>query len=884
MHQALAIHGRRGVSGAVLAGWMLGCAWAELPRVEAAPLLWNVDFGAAGVSGKSGPAAFGLEADDFWNPYYFPFTSWSSLENLTRSDGVTTLVGVAVANANGGWGTGAADPMFNGYIYPNPGNSPAGGPILVTLTNLPGGIYDFYVYAHGGDPGEYSVCELTSAGVEQGRQATAAEPVYGLTEWIEGQQYVCYRDVLVVGGREVRLSVGPSPGDNAALNGLQIVLRQQGTDPLPDGCQPAPLGLVGWWKGDGSGRDQVGANDGVLSGGVTFEPGVVGTGFRFATAGDGVRLGKPDALRLQDFTIEAWIRRSSDSQASSDPGGGVILGYGYGGYCLGMFDDGRLFLTRVWIDNVTCEAAIFDMGEHHVAVTKSGAEVVFYLDGQAHPAPAYPAEFTFESEVTIGSLSDSLTQCFIGMIDELAVYGKALAATEIQAICSAGARGKCTESNPRGPLAWWRFDESEGRSAEDVTGVWPGTLSSSGAGFAADGVRGNALRLVRDEGGYVAMGSGLDLGQVFSLVAWVKTEPGDTTESMVLAGKHQAGSVNGTYLALNRSGFLGQPGKVLFVASDQPGQELVSTESVNDGQWHQVVEFMLGGVDLGGGAEGLFTGWMDEVRIYRRGLGEAEVEYLYLHPDAEEIPAVLAPEISLGLADQTVIRGAPFELSVTAVGEEPLVYLWSKDGVVLDSVEGSVLFGAEAGMTDAGLYRVVVSNRWGAAESSAALGVLWPPSITAQPVGQFVSLGSSLTLSVTAEGASPLSYQWFKDGELVAGATARLLVLGQVTAASAGVYQVRVENVDGVTVSEPARMDVYSGVMRIEGSAGGLVIEVTGLQAGGDYVLEQSTTLHGVPIVWEPVVTILDAAGSFQFSDPGPSVSGERYYRLRALP
>ena len=45
------------------------------------------------------------------------------------------------------------------------------------------------------------------------------------------------------------------------------------------------------------------------------------------------------------------------------------------------------------------------------------------------------------------------------------------------------------------------------------------------------------------------------------------------------------------------------------------------------------------------------------------------------------------------------------------------------------------------------------------------------PSITTQPVSQTVTTGQTATFSVTATGASPLGYQWRKNGTAISGAT-----------------------------------------------------------------------------------------------------------------
>src|SRR5206468_4213374 len=114
-------------------------------------------------------------------------------------------------------------------------------------------------------------------------------------------------------------------------------------------------------------------------------------------------------------------------KASGVNTGGAIFVYGSGGYGLGMLDNGTLFLTRTDVSNVTSDFAVGDTNWHHVAATKSGSAVVFYLDGTAHSvASAYNDVFTFTSNAAIGARGDNLTGSFIGDIDELAIYNRPL--------------------------------------------------------------------------------------------------------------------------------------------------------------------------------------------------------------------------------------------------------------------------------------------------------------------------------------------------------------------------------------------------------------------------------------------------------------------------
>jgi hypothetical protein len=82
------------------------------------------------------------------------------------------------------------------------------------------------------------------------------------------------------------------------------------------------------------------------------------------------------------------------------------------------------------------------------------------------------------------------------------------------------------------------------------------------------------------------------------------------------------------------------------------------------------------------------------------------------------------------------------------------------------------------------------------------------PTITAQPQSQTDPYGSSTTLSVTASGSGPFSYQWFFNGNLIPGATGSSLSLTGLQFTNAGLYSVTVSNAAGTVTSQPAVVNV----------------------------------------------------------------------------
>lgn len=214
-------------------------------------------------------------------------------------------------------------------------------------------------------------------------------------------------------------------------------------------------------------------------------------------------------------------------------------------------------------------------------------------------------------------------------------------------------------------ISHWTFDESSGTTAADQTGFFPGTLSG-GAAFVAGGISGNAVSLAEATSSLVNMGTGFPgfTAGDYSLVAWVNTISTDI-DSFVLS-KHESGTQNGYILGVNTTGGIGAANKAFFFASHgAPADNAVSTTTVNDGVWHQIVgvyhasstldiyvdgapveqsvtaqfmtanaaPFLIGGYNVGGNTPtASYTGLVDDVQVYGNALTSGEVQYLFANP------------------------------------------------------------------------------------------------------------------------------------------------------------------------------------------------------------------------------------------------------------
>jgi uncharacterized protein (TIGR02145 family) len=81
-----------------------------------------------------------------------------------------------------------------------------------------------------------------------------------------------------------------------------------------------------------------------------------------------------------------------------------------------------------------------------------------------------------------------------------------------------------------------------------------------------------------------------------------------------------------------------------------------------------------------------------------------------------------------------------------------------------------------------------------AVKTATPLASTVAPTITDHPQSQTVTVGQNVTFNVTATGTSPLSYQWFKGGLVITGATSSSYSISNVQTTDRGTYTVRISN------------------------------------------------------------------------------------------
>jgi len=212
------------------------------------------------------------------------------------------------------------------------------------------------------------------------------------------------------------------------------------------------------------------------------------------------------------------------------------------------------------------------------------------------------------------------------------------------------------------------------------------------------------------------------------------------------------------------------------------------------------------------------------------------------HPDYNDANAHLAygigfdlPEITQDPIDHELEPHVPHTLSVAVKSTTAPTYQWRKNSEDIPDATGATYTLSAPNKLDEGIYDVIVTTDGGSVTSGEAVLTFKDPAIVSHPEDQSAKIGSTVTLSVTAEGTD-LTYQWRKDGRDIPKATGPALKLTKLKAMDQGVYDVVVKSRYDTAISEQSELRVYSDLAILQQPVGGKVRE------GDDFVLSVKAT------------------------------------------
>jgi Concanavalin A-like lectin/glucanases superfamily/Immunoglobulin domain/Cohesin domain len=244
--------------------------------------------------------------------------------------------------------------------------------------------------------------------------------------------------------------------------------------------------------------------------------------------------------------------------------------------------------------------------------------------------------------------------------------------------------------------------------------------------------------------------------------------------------------------------------------------------------------------------QAFFAGMIDELSYYHRALTGSEILDIYNAGSAGKCKSPVPPVVTGQPANVTVDAGGNASFNASASGSGPITFQWQFNGTNIVGATNVPLNLINVQPADAGNYTLVVSNPYGSVTSTNAILTVntYAPTITSQPVELLLNVGESGSLSVTATGTAPFTYQWYDNGSPLTGATNASLVFNSAQTNDTGVYYVIVSNPYGtatssnapVTVDNPSCVQPPAGLISwwtAEGSAADYLNAATGTLKNG---------------------------------------------------
>lgn len=486
------------------------------------------------------------------------------------------------------------------------------------------------------------------------------------------------------------------------------------------------------------------------------------------TAGSAVTVPYTAAMNPSGaFTVEAWLQPNAELAA-----GGLTAAVSSGqfaaprsGWLIYQSDTGWSF--RMYNQNGTTASVTVNGGTvpvvgtwYHVVAVYDGTTAKLYVNG-AEVGAGTPTGFVASAggPFFIGGRADN-NFWWNGVADEVAIYSKALSAATIASHYQNGS--SATPATPYNqliatdaPIGYFRLNEPAYTPAASPVAVNSGT---GGAGF---------------DGAYNPGVNNLAAG------------PRPPTYSGFAADNTAAG-LNGN------AGYVSTPYNMNDLAEFTLTGWIKrgATHSSRGGYFGQNDLFEIGDADNGANIEIWINAYGTNIKIP--------------YPFKDNEWGFLA---LVGDADKTVLytNGFPAATVTHALSTfGSSTYNFNIGGGGIFNASGDYFLGDvdEVAVFDKALTAAQILD--------AYYGANIAPVISQQPVAPARTLvvGNYVTLSVASTGTAPLTYQWRKGGQNLAGQTSSTLNLNGITQNDAGSYDVVVSNAYGSATSNPVTLTV----------------------------------------------------------------------------
>lgn len=198
-------------------------------------------------------------------------------------------------------------------------------------------------------------------------------------------------------------------------------------------------GPVSHWPANGNANDAVGTNHGTMMNGATFAVGRIGQAFSFDGLDDFVFVPASSnwAFGTGDFTVDFWMYGSTNddrrplinNRRNLNPGNENMWAIEiYNVANRVEFHSGRSIL-------LTATNLLTSSSWNYIAVTRSSSTLSIYINGVLSGSVSNSNDFSEINDLQIGRdilpLSDLGGKSFQGLIDEVAIFNRALTSQEV---------------------------------------------------------------------------------------------------------------------------------------------------------------------------------------------------------------------------------------------------------------------------------------------------------------------------------------------------------------------------------------------------------------------------------------------------------------------
>jgi len=156
-----------------------------------------------------------------------------------------------------------------------------------------------------------------------------------------------------------------------------------------------------------------------------------------------------------------------------------------------------------------------------------------------------------------------------------------------------------------------------------------------------------------------------------------------------------------------------------------------------------------------------------------------------------------------------------------------------------------------------------------------------PPIILRQPESQTLNAGLPLTLFVIAYSSAPItSYQWYKDGSDISGATSSIYSIPSVSFSNGGSYYVVVSNSLGSVTSSVATVSVIDTPIFVNYTTVPSDLSGTNIPLGSAFSITANILGVGIQYQWQKDGSDILGATSATYSDASAALTDSGLYKI----